>query len=192
MFDWRTLEKKVIFEGKDKKGNRYLTQFLQDYKREFNPQDINAGCSRCLNDYYLKTIKYLNTMSKKDNEKKCDYTLKPMFHGIPLKFGSPTLCTNQNLTNEMAEELIKTHPLGEKLFLDKAVQPKPFAGLVPEFEKGLPGMEERNKFAETNGITVVGTGKNGNVKKADYEKAFKDWADKKAKGTSETVSNEEE
>lgn len=111
--DWRKLDKATIFTGKDENGNRYLSQFLRDYQKTFNPDMINAGCTKCLEDYYLTFIKFLSTMSKPKNS---GYKLKEKYNGIPLEFGSPVFVSNSNLTDELAQKLIKKHPAGEDLF----------------------------------------------------------------------------
>lgn len=113
MIDWSNIDKVTIFKGKDENGNRYLSQFLSDYKRIFNAKEINAGCERCLEDYYLKLIKHLQ-MGKSTNDS--GYVLKAKYDGIPLGFGSPVLVTNANITKEYAEKLIKDHKIGADLF----------------------------------------------------------------------------
>lgn len=113
MIDWLVIDKVTIFKGEDESGNRYLNQFLADYKRIFNPDMINAGCQRCLEDYYTNFIKFLQMGNS--TEKK-EYVLKKMYNGIPLEFGSAILVTNANITKEYAEKLIKNHPRGEGLF----------------------------------------------------------------------------
>ncbi|SOC79821.1 hypothetical protein SAMN06296241_1358 [Salinimicrobium sediminis] len=112
--DWREIDKAAIFTGKDENGNRYLSQFLKDYKDTFHPDMINAGCSKCLEDYYQKFIKHLSTMSKKDTNS--GYKLRAKYNGIPLEFGSPVQVSNANLTDELAQKLLKNHPAGEDLF----------------------------------------------------------------------------
>jgi len=119
MMNWLGLDKETIFKDNDADGNRYLNQFLRDYERIFNITDFNAGCEKCLNDYYIKLITHLemgNTTEPKE------YQLKPKYNGIPLKFGSSVMVTNTNITKEYAKFLIKNHPRGEGLF---NVLPKP-------------------------------------------------------------------
>ena len=111
--DWRTIDKAAIFNGKDENGNRYLSQFLKDYQETFHPDMINAGCLRCLEDYYQTFIKYLSTMSQTKNS---GYKLREKYNGIPLEFGSPVQVSNSNLTDEYAEKLLKDHPAGADLF----------------------------------------------------------------------------
>jgi hypothetical protein len=113
MIDWLKIDKVTIFKGKDENGNRYLNQFLSDYKKIFNAKEINAGCERCLEDYYFKLIKHLQ-MGKSTNDS--GYILKAKYDGIPLGFGSPILVTNANITKKYAEKLIKEHKRGVDLF----------------------------------------------------------------------------
>ena len=115
MRNWLKIDKVTIFTGKDENGNRYLSQFLRDYKKALNPDMINAGCDRCLEDYYHKFTKYLSTMSK-NKPKNSGYILRKKYENIPLEFGSRTQVNNSNLTDEMAEKLIKNHPKGKELF----------------------------------------------------------------------------
>jgi len=117
MSDWLSIQKETIFTGKDEKGNRYLSRFLSDYKKAFNLEDINAGCKKCLDEYYKKMTKHLREMSKSNkNPQNSGYVLKAKYNGIPLKFGSPILVTNANITDEMAKDLLKNHKKGEDLF----------------------------------------------------------------------------
>ncbi|UAB85684.1 Rho termination factor N-terminal domain-containing protein [Zunongwangia sp. SCSIO 43204] len=112
--DWLSLDKETIFRGKDDHGNRYLSQFLRDYKQTFNPKEINAGCDRCLEDYYRKLTKHLQIMgAKKPNS---GYKLKEKYDGIPLSFGSREFAFNATLTDKQAEQLIKNHKKGKDLF----------------------------------------------------------------------------
>ena len=114
MIDWREIDKVAIFTGKDEHGNRYLSQFLKDYAATFNPDMINAGCQRCLEDYYTRTIKELNTMKEPKNES--GYVLKPKYQGISLEFGSNIFVTNGNITKEYGDTLLEKHPKGAELF----------------------------------------------------------------------------
>ncbi|TYP71482.1 hypothetical protein [Aquimarina intermedia] len=112
--DWRNIDKVTIFNGKDENGNRYLSQFLKDYQNIFQPDMINAGCQRCLNDYYNNYIKYVSSM--KTEKKESGFKLREKYNGIPLEFGSATLVTNANITDEIGNKLLKDHPRGEELF----------------------------------------------------------------------------
>ena len=47
---------------------------------------------------------------------KCDYILFAKYNGIQFGFNKSPI-RNANLTNEIAEMLLKEHPRGEKLFL---------------------------------------------------------------------------
>lgn len=113
MIDWRKLDKETILNGNDENGNRYLNQFLKDYQETFHPDTINAGCSKCLDGYYSKLMKHLNTMGEVE---KTQYKLKAKYNGIPLEFGSSVHVSNANLTDALAKKLIKNHPKGKELF----------------------------------------------------------------------------
>lgn len=112
--DWLKLDKVTIFEGRDENGNRYLSRFLSDFKKEFNPDTINAGCQRCLEDYYLKFTKHLSKMGNKKSQS--DFILKAKYNGIPLEFGSQTFVNNSNIDAEKALKLLKGHKKGKELF----------------------------------------------------------------------------
>lgn len=117
---WLDFDKKTIFEGKDEKGNRYLSQFLRDYKQVFPKAEINAGCGKCLEDYYTKLI---NHQAMKKGKPTHGYKLKAKFEGIPLHFGSQVLVTNANLTEAYAKELLKRKN-GKNLFSKIPEDPK--------------------------------------------------------------------
>lgn len=55
-------------------------------------------------------------MSKSKNPQNSGYVLKAKYNGIPLSFGSPILVTNANLTDEIAQNLLKNHKRGALLF----------------------------------------------------------------------------
>lgn len=113
MRDWSKIAKDVVFAGTDEDGNRYLSQFLSDYKKTFDAPNIDAGCRRCLEDYYLKLTSTLHTMKKVKNS---GYRLKAKYNGIPLSFGSQIQVFNSNLDDDLAQKLLKTHPAGAELF----------------------------------------------------------------------------
>lgn len=115
MTNWLSIEKETIFTGKDENGNRYLSRFLKEYQETFNPDMINAGCSRCLEDYYQKFTKYLLKMGTKVKTES-GYVLKAKYNGIPLKFGSRKLVTNATITKEQGDYLLKNHKRGADLF----------------------------------------------------------------------------
>lgn len=102
---WQNVDRETVFTDVDSHGNRYLSQFLSDYKKAFPASDPNAGCRKCLNDYYEKLTKHISTMGQVEN--KSGYVLKAKFEGIPLEFGSQILVTNSNMTKEYAEKLLK-------------------------------------------------------------------------------------
>lgn len=113
MINWRDMDKVAVMQGIDQNGNRYLNQFLKDYSDTFGVKDINAGCSRCLDEYWNRFRKHQNTMKKVKNS---GYKLKAKFEGIPLEFGSQIQVDNGNLSDEYAKKLIADHKLGEDLF----------------------------------------------------------------------------
>lgn len=91
----------AIISGKADDGTRLLELFLQDYTKLFKAK-VNPNCPKCLKNYHTKYKLKLHDM-----ENECDYRLKKMFSGVPLKFGSNIFLTNKSLTNELAEEYIK-------------------------------------------------------------------------------------
>lgn len=113
MTDWKKIDKVTIFKGSDKNGNRYLNAFLSEYKDIFNPDMVNAGCQRCLEDYYINFINYLQMGVEK---KVTGYVLKSKYNGIPLEFGSGVLVTNTNMTQEYGDILLNNHSRGKELF----------------------------------------------------------------------------
>ncbi|PHQ27702.1 hypothetical protein [Leeuwenhoekiella nanhaiensis] len=114
MTDWREIDKTTILTGTDENGNRYLSRFLKEYQQTFQPDMINAGCQRCLDDYYNNFIKYLNTMGTAKNDS--GYILKAKYEGIPLEFGSQTFVRNSTITKKQGDFLLKNHKRGEELF----------------------------------------------------------------------------
>lgn len=113
--NWISLDKVTIFTGKDKDGNRYLTQFVRDYKKVFGNERIEIGCDKCINTLYNNFIKYLNNMKTSKNTK-TKAVLKKKYQGIQLCFGSKFFITNANMTQEQAVYLVTKHPHGKKLF----------------------------------------------------------------------------
>lgn len=119
--NWLNIDKVVIFTGKDENGNRYLSQFLRDYKEAFGKEEINAGCPKCLDSYYTKFTKHLSKMGEKINS---TYRLKAKYNGISLGFGSNVIVSNRNITDDLAEQLLKNHPRGKELFETMPKAPK--------------------------------------------------------------------
>lgn len=137
--NWLNLNKETIFKGKDEEGNRYLSQFLSDYKEVFKPAEINAGCTNCLNNYYHEMIKHLNIMATQNQNKNSGYLLKAKYEGIPMAFGSRKLVYNHNLTDEIAKKMIEKHPKGKDLFqvIPEAKEAKPTSSGFSEEAKEL-------------------------------------------------------
>lgn len=115
MRDWREYHIEDIRSGKDENGNKLKAEFLKDYRELFPKTEIIAGCPRCFENYYKNLIKKLNIMSQlKQNSS--GFVLHTKYEGIPLSFGSAKRVTNQNITKEDGEKMLKEHPLGKKLF----------------------------------------------------------------------------
>ena len=112
--NWLEVDQVSVLTGKDSNGNRYLSQFLKEYKEVFNRETINAGCQKCLVNYYLKFIKYLHTMPTP--KQPTEYRLKAKYNGIPLSFGSPVQVDNNNMTDAYGNQLLENHPKGADLF----------------------------------------------------------------------------
>lgn len=162
MKDWLKIDKVSIFKGKDENGNRYLTQFLIDYKKIFQPKEINAGCERCLEEYYQKIINHLQ-MGKTENTS--GFVLKAKYNGIPLEFGSPVLVTNANITKEYGEKLLKNHQRGKELF-DKI--PEDFE--TPKTDLSKLKREELDTIATDLGIEPKDFANKGEIITAIKEK----------------------
>lgn len=113
MRDWSKILAETVFSGHDEDGRRFLPEFLQDYEKLTN-ETVNAGCKKCLSQYYKKITKHFNSM--KTDTKNSGFKLKEKFNGIQLRFGSRTIISNRNLTDKQAVELIENHPHGKKLF----------------------------------------------------------------------------
>ena len=109
MTDWINIGKTAVFRDKSKGG--LLTQFLKEYKQEFGGT-IHPSCMMCLNGYWNN---YINSF-KMSVENNCDYELHKKYNGIQTKFGGAPI-RNSTLTNEIALDLLKNHPRGEKLFI---------------------------------------------------------------------------
>ncbi|MAX50547.1 MAG: hypothetical protein CMH22_01030 [Methylophaga sp.] len=169
MTDWRNIDKATILTGTDENGNRYLSQFLKEYEQTFQPDMINAGCQRCLDDYYNKFIKYLNTMGTKVKNES-GYKLKAKYDGIPLEFGSQTFVRNSTITKQQGDFLLKNHARGEELF---EVIPEPTADADGgDALKELTKLErkELNAQADALGLDGASYANKGEVAQAILDK----------------------
>jgi hypothetical protein len=92
----------LIIGGKTADGVPYLKLFLQDYKKEFNVETLNAACQKCIYQYHRDFIKQTSTM-----ENTSKYQLHKKREGIQLEFGGSLFITNENITDRYAEKLIK-------------------------------------------------------------------------------------
>tara|TARA_R110000851_G_scaffold73647_2_gene162431 strand:- start:200 stop:625 length:426 start_codon:yes stop_codon:yes gene_type:complete len=107
---YRELGKAVVF--RDISRNGLLTNFLKDYKLEFGGGKLNPSCSSCRNEYWTN---YLNLFEMKEIIE-CDYVLHQKYSGgVKIGFNGRPI-RNGEMTNEVAAELLRTHPRGELLF----------------------------------------------------------------------------
>jgi hypothetical protein len=98
----KTLEQ--IVGGKNPDGSSMLVSFLKYYSEVSGVKVLNAGCSKCLQQYY-KDLKQKHIM--KNN--KSTYRLHAKFNNIPLRFGSSIFVNNENITDELAEALVSRY-----------------------------------------------------------------------------------
>ena len=113
MRDWYKIDMETVFTGTDEHGVRYLSEFLSDYESNFS-DSANAACRKCLIQYYNKIIKYQTNKNMENSQ--TVFRLQAKFNGIQSSFGSSTVISNRNLTDEIAVDLIANHPHGVKLF----------------------------------------------------------------------------
>lgn len=100
--EWHNISLDMIIGGKTPDNIPYLKLFLQDYKKEFNVEVVNAACQKCIYTYHKDFIKKFNPM-----ESNSKYKLLAKREGISLDFGSSIMVTNANLTDSYAKQLIK-------------------------------------------------------------------------------------
>lgn len=136
--NWSKLDIEIIFSGKNAEGVRYLQLFLSDYVSLIEPKDTPiASCKKCLKKYLYEFLTYKPKTMEKQN-----YQLKPKYEGITI-FGTGIVFTNANLTDELAERLVKEHPAGVKLF---AIMPDGVGDdkdpLATEYELAIKGNKD--------------------------------------------------
>jgi hypothetical protein len=106
MREWKNINKGSILNDRV-----LLLEFSNDYEKTFN-QKLNVGCKLCINDAYKRLISKTNTnMKSKTNE--CEYKLKGIYNGSIYK-SNPL--RRDEMTDDLAQDLIKNHKLGIKLF----------------------------------------------------------------------------
>lgn len=109
---WGELSRDEIINGYNGEGVRLLSLFLQAYAARFgDAEPLYASCYKCLTDYITKFQNYQKNKPMETSK----YKLLPMFEGITL-FGTGLVITNETLTDEIADKLLKEHPHGAKLF----------------------------------------------------------------------------
>lgn len=97
-----------IIGGKTADNLSLLELFLKEYETIFKTK-VNAGCSKCLKNYYNN---YKKKIMKNVNS---NYKLKQKYNGIPLEFGSNIFVNNENITDAFAEKLLERFD-AEKIF----------------------------------------------------------------------------
>lgn len=165
LYDWANMSSHSILNDVDSNDKRLLLLFLKDYT-DITGEKVNASCSKCLNEYINK-YKNLFSMESKNESK---FKLRKEYQNIPLKFGSPILVNNKNITDEYGEILTERF---------KALGTKPSV-IFKEFPAEL-------ETEEHGGLEVV-----GKEKPAKTEKTAKTETVKPAKpATKDEVKKEE-
>jgi hypothetical protein len=109
---WHKMNVETIIGGKTSDNVSLLKLFLIDYKSEFFVETVNAACPKCIVSYHNEFIKKYNKM-----ENKSQYLLHKKREGLQLEFGGSLLITNQNITDNYAEKLIKRFKALNKDFI---------------------------------------------------------------------------
>lgn len=83
------------------------------YRQVLNKEFVKTSCNDCYHDAIIEMYLYLKRTG--NMKQKSNYTLK---NGVLLQaeFGSNTMYTNANLTDEVAENYLAKNPKGEILF----------------------------------------------------------------------------
>lgn len=99
--NWEEFSLELIIGGKTSDNIPFLKLFLQDYKKEFHIETVNAGCHKCIYHYHRDLINKNRKMENFSN-----YKLLKKREGIQLEFGGALLISNENLTDDYAKKLI--------------------------------------------------------------------------------------
>lgn len=173
MIDWSKYKAEEVKNGNDENGNRLFSLFVQDYIKIFKT-DVCPNC----NDFPVKFQNFINKVKEMENKNPCEFQLKKKYEGIPTSFGSQVYVTNENVSDELAIELLKNHPLGKELFetlpsnIDEVVAGSKSnttsdkATTVNVFEKQL-SIEEVKELFEKIGFKSNATSVNGLQKAID-------------------------
>lgn len=177
--NWSTKSLEEITVGKNTDGSSMLESFLQDYSKEFNDKSLQPSCPSCLRKYYNNYKRKFNTMKSTSN-----YQLEAKYEAIPLKVGSPIYLTNQNLTDEYAEQLIaryvKVHDAKGKTFDPKTM----FSKLPENWEEAQIAIAEASSKEATEAATEAQEAAKAQEKAA---KEAQDAADAAAKAQEEAA-----
>jgi hypothetical protein len=99
--NWADFSLELIIGGKTSDNIPFLKLFLQDYKKEFHVEVVNASCQKCIYHYHKDLINKNRKMENVSN-----YILHKKREGIQLEFGGALLITNENITDDYAKKLI--------------------------------------------------------------------------------------
>ncbi|SNA77304.1 hypothetical protein [Flavobacterium psychrophilum] len=109
---WELYQATELLSGLDSNGSRLISAFASDY-RKITGGDICTSCNG-FEEKFKNFINKLKNMKNSEN-KNSGFVLNPMYDNITLH-GSNVYFNNENLTDEMALELIEKHPSGIDLF----------------------------------------------------------------------------
>lgn len=137
MIDFTKMDVNTLANGVTGEGVKYLQLFLQEYTSIFS-ETVNPSCNKCLTSYLDK---YKKKMAKTNNT--TGYVLQPKYVGMPLEFGSQTMVTNENLTEEMAKKIL-ARPNGEKYF-SKLPEAVTSGDSKPKAEKAKKPRKKKNE-----------------------------------------------
>ncbi|EKT3962770.1 hypothetical protein NTJ20_000243 [Flavobacterium psychrophilum] len=109
---WELYQATEVLSGLDSNGSRLISAFASDYRKIIGG-DICTSCNG-FEEKFKNFINKLKNMKNSEN-KNSGFVLNPMYDNITLH-GSNVYFNNENLTDEMALELIEKHPSGIDLF----------------------------------------------------------------------------
>jgi len=145
MRKWSEINKQSIVNNK-----LLLLEFYKDFEKIFNSK-INIGCKLCIIDAYNRLISKTEIKMSKKTEVKCKYLLHKKYTGSIIWKSTPL--RRDEMTDELAIDLIENHPRGKKLFeiipnddtIQKAIEANK---LAKEKEIAAQKAIEANKLAK--------------------------------------------
>lgn len=140
----KSAETQVILNGLDSEGTPWLDHVFSIYQNYFG-----ETCTTCPSKImgYIEKIKHLKPESMSTEERK--YLLK---QGAVIRVFGSTAYSNANLTDEVAEKLLKENPNRSSLF---AKMPKDAKEAEPPAEKALAKMNKSELFAKANDLGIT-------------------------------------